>query len=59
MEKSILKSKTFWVNFVALVAMLFPSIQEVVAEHLGETGSAWALINIVLRLVSKDKVYLV
>ncbi len=54
------RSKTILVNIIMAIAMIVgqfnPSIQAMIQEYLGEAGTAWALINIVLRLVTKDKV---
>ena len=56
--KPIYLSKTFLVQVFAIVALLVPASSAFIAEHLGATGGAYAFINIVLRLVSKDKVEL-
>lgn len=54
------QSKTILVNILLGVGMVVgqfnPSIQAMIQEYLGEAGTAWALINIVLRLVSRDKI---
>lgn len=59
-EKKWYTSKTILVNLVMGLAMIIgqfnPSIQAVLVEYLGEAGTAWALINIVLRLITKDSV---
>ncbi len=56
MDKSILKSKTFWVQVLAIVALVVPASAGFIQDHLGMAGGAWAFVNIVLRLVTKDKV---
>ena len=56
MDKNILKSKTFWIQVLGIVALVVPSSAGFIAEHLSATGAAWAIINIVVRLVTKDKV---
>lgn len=54
------QSKTILVNILMGLAMIIgqfnPSIQAMIQEYLGEAGTAWALINIVLRLITKDKI---
>jgi hypothetical protein len=54
--KPFYQSKTFWVNVLACVAITVPSSATFIKEHLGETGAAWAMINMVLRFISKDKI---
>jgi hypothetical protein len=58
--KPFWQSKTILVNILMGIAMIVgqfnPSIQAMIQEYLGEAGTAWALINIVLRLISKDKI---
>lgn len=53
-------SKTILVNVLMGLAMVVAQFQPVLAagikEYLGEAGTAWAIINIVLRVVTKDKV---
>lgn len=53
-------SKTILVNIVMAIALVVaqfqPQAAEVIKEYLGEAGTAWAIINIILRVVSKDKV---
>jgi hypothetical protein len=56
MEKSVLKSKTVWINLVLAVVAFFPAVKEVLSEDV--LIQLFAVLNIVLRLVSKDKVVL-
>lgn len=53
-------SKTILANILMgialIVAQFKPGAQEFVQQYLGVAGSAWAFINIVLRLVTKDKI---
>ena len=56
MDKSIFKSKTFWIQVLGIVAVVVPASAEFITEHLGASGAAWALINVVVRLVTKEKV---
>ena len=59
MDKSIFKSKTFWLQILGIVAVVVPASSQFIAENLGASGMGWALINIVLRLVTKEKVQIV
>jgi hypothetical protein len=58
-SKPIYQSKTFWVQVLAVVALVVPASSQFISEHLGASGGAWAFINIVLRMISKDKVEIV
>lgn len=55
-SKPFWQSKTFWIQILGAVALAIPSSRQFIQDNLGEAGAAWALINIVLRLISKDKV---
>jgi hypothetical protein len=53
-------SKMILVNIVMGIAMILgafkPEFASFIKEYFAEAGSAWALINVVLRVVSKDKI---
>lgn len=53
------QSKKFYVQLLMLLVMIVPAAQPFVSEYFSEIGMGWALVNIVLRLVSKGKVELV
>lgn len=53
-SKPFFYSKTFWVQILACVAIAVPVSRDFIANNLGETGAAWAVINIILRAISKD-----
>ncbi len=59
-QKPFWQSKTILVNILMGLAMILaqfnPSAAEFIKQYLGEAGTAWAIINIVLRLISKDKI---
>ena len=58
-NKSPLKSKTLWINFaLAVTALAYPPASEYISSHPEVVMSAIAVINIVLRLISKDKISL-
>ena len=52
-------SKTFYVNLLAIVALIagskFPAVDSFIKSYFLELGSGWAVVNMVLRAVSKDK----
>ena len=54
--KPFFYSKTFWVQVLALVAVAVPSTREFIQQNLGESAAAWAVINMIVRLITKDKV---
>ncbi len=56
MDKSLIQSKTFWTNLLLAVLPLFPSVNGVISGHPEYLAYAFAAINIVLRVISKDKI---
>lgn len=58
MQKNILLSKTFWLNLLLALSPLLPGVGEWLASHMELVASIWGGLNIVLRLISKDKVTL-
>lgn len=54
------QSKSILVNLVmglALIVSQFkPEAAEFIKSNFGEAGIAWAFVNVLLRLVTKDKV---
>jgi len=58
MDKSILKSKTFWVNLIAAIAPLIPSVKEFIVGNPEAVMMSLGTIGMVLRLVTKGKVVL-
>jgi hypothetical protein len=53
--KSWYLSKTFWINLVALASVAIPSVQAYVAANPEFYTGIFAFVNLVLRLVTKDK----
>lgn len=54
-RKNILKSKTFWMNiFMAVMPFFSTDVQ----SHVPEFSALWAVLAIVLRMVTKEKVVL-
>lgn len=56
--KSPATSKTLWVNLIIAVAAFFPVAQTFLSEHPLVLAEAFAVINIGLRLFTKDKLSL-
>ena len=57
--KPALKSKTLWVNFImALTAIVFPPANAYMVAHPEVVASVFAGVNIVLRIITKDKLTL-
>lgn len=54
--KSVFTSKTFWVNAIALIAMIVQGITGNEVITLEVQGTALAVINIILRTITKDPV---
>jgi hypothetical protein len=48
-------SKTILAQIVGLIAIIVPQSQALIQEYFMEAGSAWVAINLLLRLVTKDK----
>ena len=58
-HKSPLKSKTLWLNaIVAVLALAYPPAGQYLSEHPEVVLSGFAVLNIILRLISKDKLSL-
>lgn len=56
MKKSVLKSKTFWVNLAIALAPLFPVIKPLLTEEV--IVSLFGLVNIGLRMATSEAVSL-
>ncbi len=55
-NKPILKSKTFWVQVLAVLAVLFPAVQEWLAANPVEFVAVLAAINVIVRFVTSGKI---
>lgn len=52
-NKSFFKSKTLWVNLLAIVGLMFPDVQDAVKDSPELVMSAFAVVNGILRLFTK------
>jgi hypothetical protein len=52
-------SKTILLNLIMGLAMIvgvfLPEVGDFIKTHFAEAGGAWALINVVLRIVTKEE----
>ena len=58
MNKSALKSKTMWFGLATALAPLFPSFGAFMADNAAMLVSAWGIMAMILRMVTKDKIIL-
>ncbi len=58
--KPIYLSKTFWVQIIGLLVLLvgtkIPGVATFLQEQFVTVGTGWAVVNVLLRLITKDKV---
>lgn len=55
-RKAILKSKTFWLNALAMLSVLIPAMQQFIAENPESPFVALGALNVLLRFATKGKV---
>lgn len=48
-------SKTVWMQVLALVAVVVPASSKVISEHFAAAGMGWAIVNLVLRAITKQE----
>lgn len=58
MNKSILTSKTFWVQVVTFLSVFVPAVQEWLASNPEQFLGALAAVNVLVRFATKGKVTL-
>jgi len=58
LQKSVLKSKTFWFGIATAIAPLIPSVGVFLSENAASVGIVWGAVSIVLRAVTKSKIVL-
>ena len=54
--KPFYQSRTFWVQVLAVVALAVPQSQKLIGEYFVEAGFGWAIVNTILRFVTKGKI---
>jgi hypothetical protein len=59
MNKSLLKSKTFYFGVITAVLPLWPAAGEWFSANIEAAGVIWGVLAAGLRLITKDKVVLV
>lgn len=51
-------SKMVWINLLAIIAAVIPATSGIIQEHFAVAAPIWGVVNVVLRLVTKDKLEL-
>lgn len=52
------QSKTIILNFLgAAGALFYPPLQQFISTHPGEIAALFSILNIALRLITKDEIY--
>lgn len=59
LEKSVLKSKTFWFNLAMALSPFVPQVKVWLDGNEATFTMIWGTLAIALRLITKDKVVLV
>lgn len=59
MQKTILQSKTFWVQMATLASAMVPAVQEFLAQNPVEFVAVLAAVNVLVRFVTSGKVTLI
>jgi len=54
-SKPLYLSRTLWINLIMAVAAFIPGVGVWIAAHPDLFAGAFSVINIVLRLITKDK----
>lgn len=54
--KPFYQSKTFWLQVLGVVAIAVPKSRALIGEYFAEVGIGWALVNTILRFVTKGKI---
>lgn len=57
--KPIWQSKTVWMNLILALSAFIPHMQEMISGNPEIVGAVWAVLNVILRIISKDKVEIV
>lgn len=54
-KKPFYLSKTVWLQVLALIAVLVPASAHFIQQNLSESAALWGVLNLVLRVISKDR----
>lgn len=58
-SKPFYLSKTLWLQVIAVAVLLLsaklPGVADFLKTNFSEVGAGWAIVNVVLRLISKDQ----
>lgn len=57
-EKSVFFSRTLWLNVIMALVAFYPPASEWMQGHMEIVMAVFGGLNMVLRLISKDKLYL-
>jgi len=54
-KKKFWLSKTVWMQVLALIVVIVPASQHVIAPYFSELGAGWAIVNLILRALTKQE----
>lgn len=55
-RRTILKSKTFWLNVLAMLSVLIPAVQQFIADNPESAVAVLGALNVLVRFATKGKV---
>lgn len=58
-KKLIYQSKTLYVNLILAIAAFFPSVQQYISSHPEIFTTGFAVLNILLRVVTKSGIQII
>lgn len=59
MDKSVIKSRTFWFTVLTFIGGLVPAVQEFIVANPEAFTTVWSFLALALRLATKGGVVLV
>lgn len=63
MSKSWWQSKTLWLQVIGIVTLLVsgkvPALADFLKEYFSEVGIGWAIVNAILRAITKKEITLI
>lgn len=57
-SKPFYQSKTFWLQILGLIAIMFPQSRAFIEANLSASAGIWAVLNLLIRAVTKDRISL-